>query len=114
AAPVLTRDPPPAEGGRVDHERRALPVLVAEHPGSTVDLDEHRTPPPVGAGRIDVEQVAAAAGAVGDVAHPLDLRVPEGEGEQELREGLLYRHPVAGRRLHPVEIARPERLDERL
>ena len=91
AQAIVRADAHPAARRQVAHERDALLVLAAEDPGAAVDLEQRRAAGGRGTRAVDVElQGHAARPGVGDVAHPLDVAMPDRERHEDLP-------PVEGR-----------------
>ena len=79
----------PAAGGQLLHHRHALLPLVADHPGTAMDIDEDRS----GGGRVgsahqhvELVPVATMAGVV-DIADPTDAPEAERHGQHQSPPG---------------------------
>ena len=85
AEPVVGGNAYPSLGGEVQHERKRLLTLVADHPGAAVQLEEDRRAVRATLRPPDVETVTpAAARRVLDVLDALDATVAQIEREQQV------------------------------
>src|SRR3954463_3765234 len=73
---IVRRDAHPTPSGQMHHQRKALLLLVADHPTAAVHLDQDGTPDPRFTWLVDVEPVPASAVTdVVDVGDAVDAGV---------------------------------------